>query len=213
MYVGRIVAVGRNKDGKMCALYRVSSRSFPNREARVIGDDIAILPKSGFEDDIKKNPFIAYNCLKIGNEYAIVSNGTHTDCIALNLKKGIPPRDVLACVLSTMDYEHDTLNTPRIAGIVNQKSNLAYLGIVTKDSLHVKEFELRPGKAYYVATYDHVIPGNSYCDNDFDAQSAESACQYIINQGVFAKLERPVTAACATENEFSSYDTATVNAD
>ena len=33
MYVGRIVAIGMTKDGRPCAMYRVSSRSFPNRRA------------------------------------------------------------------------------------------------------------------------------------------------------------------------------------
>ncbi|MDR0932030.1 MAG: hypothetical protein LBM70_03310, partial [Victivallales bacterium] len=33
MYLGRIVAIGMTKDGKPTAMYRVSSRSFPNREA------------------------------------------------------------------------------------------------------------------------------------------------------------------------------------
>ena len=33
MYVGRIVAVGRTHAGANAALYRVSSRSFPNRMA------------------------------------------------------------------------------------------------------------------------------------------------------------------------------------
>ena len=34
MYLGRIVAAGLTKDGRAVAMYRVSSRSFPNREAR-----------------------------------------------------------------------------------------------------------------------------------------------------------------------------------
>ena len=52
MYVGRIVAVGRNANGAACGLYRVSSRSFPNREARILENSVAILPKPGHEDDI-----------------------------------------------------------------------------------------------------------------------------------------------------------------
>ncbi|HCN07692.1 MAG TPA: IMP cyclohydrolase, partial [Lentisphaeria bacterium] len=65
MYVGRIVAVGRNANGAACGLYRVSSRSFPNREARILENSVAILPKPGHEDDIYKNPYIAYNCVKL----------------------------------------------------------------------------------------------------------------------------------------------------
>ena len=33
MYIGRIVAFGMTKENKVCAMYRVSSRSFPNRQA------------------------------------------------------------------------------------------------------------------------------------------------------------------------------------
>jgi IMP cyclohydrolase len=63
MYIGRIVAVGMTKSSKLVALYRVSSRSFPNRQTRMIGQAVAIVPKEGFESDIYKNPYIAYNCL------------------------------------------------------------------------------------------------------------------------------------------------------
>ena len=34
-------------------------------------------------------------------------------------------------------------------------------------------------------------------DTAFDVANADAACQYIIGQGVFAELERPITAACA----------------
>ena len=33
MYLGRIIAVGMTTANKLAGLYRVSSRSFPNREA------------------------------------------------------------------------------------------------------------------------------------------------------------------------------------
>ena len=53
MYVGRIVSVACSKSGKMCGLYRVSSRSFPNREAKILDKAVAILPKAGHENDAK----------------------------------------------------------------------------------------------------------------------------------------------------------------
>jgi len=62
MYVGRIVAIGKTQEDRLVAVYRVSSRSYPNRQARRIGDAIAVLPKPGFESDIYENPYIAYNC-------------------------------------------------------------------------------------------------------------------------------------------------------
>ena len=43
MYVGRIVAVGRTRAGANAALYRVSSRSFPNRRIVEAGGHLAVV--------------------------------------------------------------------------------------------------------------------------------------------------------------------------
>jgi IMP cyclohydrolase len=199
MYVGRIVAVGMTKAGNLAAMYRVSSRSFPNREAKVLDKAIAVLPKAGFEDDIHKNPYIAYNCLRLVGPYAVATNGSHTDPVTEKLAAGMTMRDALVTALFGLDYEHDTLNTPRIAAVVRKGSDKGYLGIVRHDALHVAEFTLAPGRAFYLCTYEHNTPCPAYTDSDFDAATAAAACQYILGQGVFAQLERPVTAACALE--------------
>jgi IMP cyclohydrolase len=195
MYVGRIVSVGMNKSGNLSAMYRVSSRSFPNRETRMIGDKVAVMPKPGFEDDLNKNPYITYNCVRIIGNHAIVTNGSHTDPITEKIQMGFPPRDAIALSLLSLDYEKDNYNTPRIAAVINPKNNSALLGVVKKDELVVRNFELTPGIALYVATYEHDIPCVHYKDENFDAVSAEEAKKYIFNQGVFADLEKPVTAA------------------
>ena len=65
MYVGRIVAIGRTPGGANLAAYRVSSRSFPNREAVQGEGRCAVVPRAGHEADVSKNPYIAYNCLRI----------------------------------------------------------------------------------------------------------------------------------------------------
>jgi IMP cyclohydrolase len=210
MYVGRIVAVGLNQAGAPCGLYRVSSRSFPDREARVISTGVAIVPKPGHEQDIFQNPYIAYNCLQLIGERCVVSNGSHTDIIVGKLADGLPPRDALIGSLHAMDYEHDSLETPRIAGIVESGSNRGFLGIVTKGSLHVKAIELTPGRAWYVATYEHDEPGDVYSDSAFDVADGEAACNYILGEGVFADLERPITAACAVATG-NGYDVAVAN--
>ena len=195
MYVGRIVAVGMNKAGNLTAMYRVSSRSFPNRETRMIGDRVAVMPKPGFEDDLKKSPYITYNCIRTAGDFAVVTNGSHTDPIAEKIQMGFPARDALALSLLSLDYEKDDYNTPRIAAVINPKTNSALLGIVKKDALLVRGFDLIPGTALYVATYEHDIPCKHYRDEHFDVVSAEEAKKYIFNQGVFAELEKPVTAA------------------
>jgi len=184
-----------NKSGNLSAMYRVSSRSFPNRETRMIGDKVAVMPKPGFEDDLNKNPYITYNCVRITGDHAIVTNGSHTDPITEKIQMGFPARDAIALSLLSLDYEKDNYNTPRIAAVINPKNNLALLGVVKKDDLVVRNFELTPGITLYVATYEHDIPCTHYKDENFDAVSAEEAKKYIFNQGVFADLEKPVTAA------------------
>ena len=212
MYVGRIVAVARAKSGQVAALYRVSSRSFPNREAKQLGSKVAILPRPGHEQDIFKNPYIAYNCLALVGAHAVVTNGSHTDIVAEKLAAGYGPRDALVSVLHAMDYEHDSLNTPRIAAIVNPNQAQGWLGIVTEQSLHVAQFALAPGEAFYVTTYERTLPCAQQRDGAFDAGSAAEACQYALGRGVFAEFERPITAACAYANPDGSYQVALADA-
>lgn len=205
MYVGRIVSVGRNQEGKLTAMYRVSSRSFPNRKAVENERGIAIVPKEGHEGDVFKNPYIAYNCLRLVGDFAVATNGSHTDPVAEKLETGMTMRDALVSVLYGMDFEHDQLDTPRIAAIVDKKTGKGALGIVRRDAILVKDIELKAGEAFYIATYEHNEPSASYYDAAFDAKTAEDACDYMLGKGVFADLERPVSAACAIETE-AGYD-------
>jgi IMP cyclohydrolase len=199
MYVGRIVSVGKNKDGKLVAMYRVSSRSFPNRRSKDTGSAISIVPKEGFEKDIYKSPYISYNCLRLAGSYAVATNGSQTDPIAEKLGSGLSMRDAMVSVLYGMDYEHDDYNTPRIAAIVDKNSSTGVLGIVRKDALLVQDMKLKPGEAFYVATYEHNYPGIEFHDAGFDVADAGEACDYILGKGVFADLERPISAAGAIE--------------
>ncbi len=201
MYVGRIVAVGKNKYGKLTAMYRVSSRSFPNRQSKQIGETIAIVPKEGFEQDIYKNPYISYHCLRLSENYAVVANGTHTDPIAEKLSGGMSVRDAMITVLHGMDYEHDSYNTPRITAVIDTEAQTGTLGIIRHDGIFVKSFVLKAGQAYYVATYEQNYPSEEFKDKDFHVDNADEACNYILGQGVFADLERPISAACAIEAE------------
>jgi IMP cyclohydrolase len=208
MYLGRIVAIGMTPEGKAVAMYRVSSRSFPNREATKKGDVVSIMPREGFEDDLKKSPYIAYNCVRLAGEYGVVSNGSQTDPIAEKIAMGLPPRDALSLTLLAMDYEKDDFNTPRIAAVVKQSSSEAYLGIVRKNAVIVRSFDLKPGDAYYISTYEKDTPQDSNHDAIFDALTAEEACTYIIKKGVFADFELPVTSASILANG-KTFDIAT----
>ena len=202
MYVGRIVAIGKTKAGQLVAMYRVSSRSFPNRQTKAIGQAVAIVPKEGCESNIYKNPYIAYNCLRVvGSRFAVVGNGTHVDPIAEKLETGMRMRDAVISVLYGIDYEHDHLNTPRIVGVVDKQSRQCALGIIRNDALFVQEMNIGNGEAFYMATYEHNFPSKDFCDVNFDVVTADEACDYILGKGVFLELERPISAACAIETE------------
>ena len=71
MYTGRILSSGMNSDGKPFVAYRVSSRSFPNRRCLGFDDSASIVPKEGFENDIYKSPYIAYNSVCIVDDKAV----------------------------------------------------------------------------------------------------------------------------------------------
>ncbi len=196
MYVGRIVAVGRTKAGANAALYRVSSRSFPNRQAVDTGSAVAVVPRPGHEGDLQKNPYIAYNALRLAGEWAVATNGSHTDPIAEKLAAGMAPRDALALCMLALDYEHDDLSTPRISAVVPLQGEVGWLAIVRADALVVKAVPLEAGRAVYLSTYEADEVRESQV-SDFDAATAEEAAVFSVSGGAFASLEKPVTAAAA----------------
>ncbi len=199
MYVGRIVAIGRNKAGKVAAMYRVSSRSFPNRTAKIGDTGISIVPREGHEGDVFKNPYIAYNCVKVVGDIAIATNGSHTDPIAEKVASGMSIRDAMVMSLIALDYEKDDYNTPRIASAVRAGGDTGFLGVVRHDGLNVHELPLEPNSCFYLATYEisDVMPDQT---DTFDIDSPDAAAQYVIDGGKFADLERPITSAVAFQD-------------
>lgn len=193
MYLGRILAVGSNETGNFVA-YRVSSRSFPNRITRTFPDRVAVVPKEGHEKDVFVSPYIAYNCIRLVDDVAVVSNGSHTDVIAEKIASGMSIRDSLALSLMTMDYEKDDFNTPRIAGAVTMDGE-AYIGIVTHEKVQVEK--VPAGEASYIATYEHIEPHKV----GFAAGNVAEAAQYIMDQGKFKDFTNPVTSAAAFGKE------------
>ncbi len=197
MYIGRIVCVARTTDGRLCAAYRVSSRSFPNRTAAIFEDKVSIIPKPGFEGDIMKNPYIAYHCVRLVNDaaVAVVTNGSHTDAIAEKIALGSPVRDALVSVSLAMDFEKDQYDTPRISAVADRRDDSAWLAIVRRDGLEVRSIALAPGEYAYIATYEEnkLAPPHS----GFSAADAEQSCDFMFKGGVFADRTSPVTAVAA----------------
>ena len=184
MYVGRIVAIGRSKERSFAA-YRVASRSFPNRRAEVRGRSIMVSPLD--PADLARNPYIAYNCVRISGENAVVANGTQADMIIERIEDGGKPLDALAISLVAYGYERDELDTPRIAGVV--RGGMGWLGIASKEEFRVRQFELKEGAAYMVATYEKT---------EFEAVALGGpSAEEIARQAYDLPLERPVCGAAA----------------
>ncbi|MFB6111084.1 MAG: IMP cyclohydrolase [Halobacteriaceae archaeon] len=146
MYVGRFVVAGPG-----IGAYRVSSRSFPDRTIvqREPGQ-ATVVPTADAEPT--DNPYVSYDCLRTGDSTAVVGNGSHVRPITEKCELGYPPRDALATVLLTMDFERDDYETPRLAAVV--EPDRALLGIVRADALRVETVT----EPHLVATYEHDAP-------------------------------------------------------
>lgn len=198
VYLGRIVAIAVTPTGRPAALYRVSSRSFPNRMAVVAEKSgrVAIVPRPGHEADAAKNPYITYNAARVVGGVAVVANGSQTDPVAEKIAMGMPIRDAIALSLLALDYEKDDYSTPRIVAAVDAGGRKGWLGSIRKDGLDVRSFALDPGHVAHVSTYGHDIP-SSHRVSPFTAETAADACEFALRGGVFAGFTHPVTAVAA----------------
>ena len=154
MYVGRFIVVAPNRAG-----YRVSSRSFPNRQVTEREEALTVGPTPDAPET--DNPYISYNCLRVtaDGECAVIGNGSQVDPITEKLELGYPARDALVEPLLALDYEKDDYDTPRIAGVVGEES---YIGIVRRDALLVHAVE----EPTLVATYETDRPESVALDAD-----------------------------------------------
>ncbi|GMW00751.1 MAG: hypothetical protein AMXMBFR84_18880 [Candidatus Hydrogenedentota bacterium] len=198
LYIGRIVCVGMTKDSRLCAGYRVSSRSFPNRTAVLAPNRISIIPKAGHESDVQRNPYIAYNCVRVVSEgeVAVATNGSQTDPIAEKIDAGMPVRDALVLSSLALDYEKDQYDTPRVSAVVDRVDGSGWLAIVRKDGLSARKMPLEPGTFFYVATYEENDVRDSQT-GAFTAMTSAEACDFLLGGGVFAERSNPVTAVAA----------------
>jgi len=193
MYVGRFIVVGPG-----LGAYRVSSRSFPNRQ--IVARDDALTVRPTPDAPATDNPYISYNCVRsvdppAGDPLAVVGNGSHVDPIAEKLGLGYPARDALVESLLALDYEKDDYDTPRIAGVVGAET--ATIGTVRRDALLVEEVS----EPTLVATYEKDSP-EAYA---LAADTAETAAREVYD----ADFEHRVCAAGVAVD--GAVETAVVN--
>jgi len=203
MYVGRFLVVAPT-----VGAYRVSSRSFPNREARERDGQVTVAPTADAPET--DNPYIAYNCLRRTDGGAVLGNGAHVDPIAEKLELGYPARDALVTALLALDFERDDYDTPRIAGVVGaagtgetpgddeSDAERAFVGIVRRDALLVEAVT----EPTLVATYEADSPEPF----DLGADAAGGAARELYDH----EFEHAVCAAGVSVTE-DGFETAIVN--
>ncbi len=200
MYIGRSVCLGRTPDGRNVAIYRISSRSFPDRTAKHDGDAVSIVAKPSASRSGTSNPYIFYNCARLLSDHTVVGNGTHTDVIAEKLSAGYPARDALTIALFSLDYERDEQNTPRIAAVIPREGPTGWLGSIRPDSIEIRELALESGSVAYVATYESIdiSPARILPIADGDASSIAQAA---LDGPGFNDFENPVVAVAVLATE------------
>jgi IMP cyclohydrolase len=202
MYIGRFVVVGPR-----VAAYRVSSRSFPNRQIVARDGQLTVTPTP--DAPSSDNPYISYNCVRSADDgaAAVLGNGSHVDPIAEKLDLGYPARDALAESLLALDYEKDDYDTPRVAGVVAGRTagvgddRAAYVGTVRQDALLVREVS----EPTLVATYELDAP----TDFDFAAETANAAA----DEAYDLDFEHAVCAAGVRVDDDDGVETAVQNGD
>jgi len=164
MYLGRFVVVGPD-----VAAYRVSSRSFPNREIREREDALTVGPTADAPET--DNPYVEYNCVRTTGDGtgAVLGNGSHVDPITEKLELGYPARDALVSALFALDFEKDDYDTPRVAGVLDDEGG-ASVGIVRRDAVLVRAVE----EPTLVSTYEKDAP-EAFAFDAIDAEAAAAA--------------------------------------
>ncbi len=201
MYCGRMVIVGMSPDGQPVVAYRISSRSFPNREIQLAEDGARVAPRAGFEADLARNPFISYRCLRAVGPVVVAANGSQLEPIATKIERGMPVKDALALGLLLCDYEGDAYDTPRIVAAVQQE--WGHLGIVTRDGLEVVRFPLVAGRCRLVATNELRSPtGEEY---ELVARTAREAARYLVEGGVFGQMTNAVATVAWLGGELDTH--------
>ena len=209
MYVGRFVVIAPT-----VGAYRVSSRSFPNRQAIERGGQVTVAPTAAADET--DNPYVSYNCVRLTDRGAVLGNGSHVDPVAEKLSLGYPARDALATALLALDFEKDDYDTPRIAGVIGTGSTgqsrtsadetaepAAYIGIVRRDRLVVE----RVTEPTLVATYERTDP----VPFSLEATDAQTAARTVYEHA----FEHPICAAGVAvadrDIDTPEFDTAVVN--
>lgn len=183
-YLGRIIIIGRTREGTDVVAYAVTGRS-PSSQARKLVEvepgTIKTEPTNPEVLDQGIRSLLVYNCTRMFQDSVIVSNGAQTDLISqvLSTQCFSSPTEVLVkafsrpylvkgdkkvSLIDLTSYEPDAPNwTPRISGLLI--GGRAAMSIIKcddgKPERHYFEFPLENGYGRVIATYtgENVMKG------------------------------------------------------
>jgi len=197
LYVGRLLLVGASVDGGVVAAYRLASRSYPHRRIHYDAEmkTAWVVPLPGHEEEVRRNPLLSYPCLCILDEVSVlVANGDHLNPIREGMEDGLPPMRCLPQVLAGLGPEEDAYSTPRIVGLADPQGLV--LGIVSKSTLTVQCFPLKPGLAHYLSTYGKTEPLKNVLKN-FDVGNAQESAELVHKRGIFKSFSHAIVTIAA----------------
>jgi len=162
-YPGRQLFLGMTKDNKPAFAYLVTGRSPQSRERKATPKENSII-----NGPIGNQPYhwlFHYTAVKYDNDIglAVVSNGIQTEAIFETYKLlfhtgSAPTKSYLKKIMDGANFEPDSLQTPRIAGVISNPAGknkpVFNISIVTYGRPAAAwQVKPKPGTLYGVATY------------------------------------------------------------
>jgi IMP cyclohydrolase len=227
-YPGRVIILGRSRDGKTVVVYAITGRS-PSSQARKLEwseDGVWVRPTD--EETLKKGhvDLLVYPAMLFFPGGVAVSNGKQTVDVRRALEHGSNPLSVLSASLIAWEYEPDPpIFTPRISGCIlpGPKAALNIIkrgtdGAAVRDSFEVT---LLPGKGKMISTYDGVnkdplrsFPGdplNVNIDGADSAQTAEAVYESLKPSGAGPDFRVAVACLFAGDIPRNQYEVSIIN--
>jgi IMP cyclohydrolase len=223
-YPGRQLFVGLLADGSPCLAYLVTGRSPASRErmADQAGDGVRIGPPGKAEYDPLRHYTAALFDRLSG--LAVVSNGIQTEAVyeAYRLLYNVdspPDETYLQMLMEGARAEPDSLNTPRIAGVVTRQGESGrrvYLVAVKRADMPAVALPItvEPGVLFGVSTYQgdlaNPLPfdvGAGPARLQFDGEDAHDLANYLYDISE-ASNEGQDIRVCAIGAMYSDEDAA-----
>ena len=165
-YPGRQLFLGVTIDGKPAFVYLVTGRSPGSRERKATRRENSIImgPLGSVPYDALKH----YTAVKYDDTSGVlaVTNGLQTEaiyetCRLLHAVGTAPTGDYIEKIMEGAQSEPDSMNTPRISGIItyHEKSVVQFVAIKRKDI---------PAKAFKINTANGILTGVSTYNGDLE---------------------------------------------